>query len=230
MAVVFWDFDGTLVNSYQLWSGCAWRALQAVYPHCPVTYIALRGQMLHGFPWHKPMEDYRHMRSEAWWPAMEQVFVAAYRTCGVPMDLAVRAAQGVRGQILQPHLYRLYPNAINALRACQQAGYTNVMLTNNYPEVFDIATALGLAPYFDGAVVSAVEGYEKPNPRLFGIAMDRYPARSYCMVGDNPAADLAGAASVGIPCLLVHRTKTNAAPWLFDLGQVPGLVARTLEE
>ena len=227
--VIFWDFDGTLVHSYQLWSGSAWQALLGVYPGCKLPYAALRAQLMHGFPWHDPLKDYTPIKGDNWWPTMEQVFAAAYRACGISPALAAAAAGGVRGQILQPGRYRLYPNAINALRTCQGAGHTNVLLTNNYPEVFAIAAALGLAPYFAGAVVSAIEGAEKPNLRLFYTAMARYPADQYCMVGDNPAADLAGAAGAGIPCLLVHRTKTYAAPWLFDLGQVPGVIARTIK-
>lgn len=59
---------------------------------------------------------------------------------------------------------------------------------------------LGLAPSFDAIVDSAVVGVRKPNPKIFTIALEQLgvePPRAL-MVGDNPSADIRGAAAIGM--------------------------------
>jgi putative hydrolase of the HAD superfamily len=71
----------------------------------------------------------------------------------------------------------------------------------------------GLAGYFDVILVSGEEGFGKPKPEIFRIAIDRLDVdeSSALMVGDSLARDIAGAASVGIRSVWVNRIGRRAS-------------------
>jgi putative hydrolase of the HAD superfamily len=78
--------------------------------------------------------------------------------------------------------------------------------------------ALGIAPLFDAIVISGNEGFEKPDPRIFAVALERcraMPAESM-FVGDHPEADIRGAKGAGMVPVWKQMTY-----W-----EVPGDVAR----
>jgi FMN phosphatase YigB (HAD superfamily) len=54
-------------------------------------------------------------------------------------------------------------------------------------------------------VTSAAVGVEKPHPLIFRTALDAAGTPTHAwMIGDNPVADVAGAAKLGIPGVLVR--------------------------
>jgi putative hydrolase of the HAD superfamily len=70
---------------------------------------------------------------------------------------------------------------------------------------------LGLAPLFDFQLYSDEEGWSKPNSKLFRLMADKVMARrtdirlsEIIHVGDNPEADMAGAAAIGIGSHLIN--------------------------
>ena len=65
----------------------------------------------------------------------------------------------------------------------------------------------GLADYFDTILVSGEEGFGKPKPEIFRLAIDRLDVdeASAVMIGDSLARDVAGAAGVGIKSVWVNR-------------------------
>jgi putative hydrolase of the HAD superfamily len=70
-----------------------------------------------------------------------------------------------------------------------------------------LLTELGVRDRFAVLVVSGVEGVEKPDPRIFRLAAERAGvAPERCVyVGDDPALDVAPAASVGMRPVLIDR-------------------------
>jgi len=64
-----------------------------------------------------------------------------------------------------------------------------------------------LASYFDVILVSGEEGFGKPKPEIFRLAIDRLEVdeTSAVMIGDSLARDIAGAAAVGIASVWVNR-------------------------
>jgi FMN phosphatase YigB (HAD superfamily) len=96
--------------------------------------------------------------------------------------------------------------------------------------LFEVLEDLDWIRYFDGVVVSAVSGVEKPDPRLFeealeasGVGRDRV-----VHVGNDPVTDIRGAAEAGIDTVLVDRKGNIAAPEatfvIPDLSELPDLV------
>jgi len=59
---------------------------------------------------------------------------------------------------------------------------------------------LGLAPFMDAVVDSAVVGVRKPEPEIFRIALEQLGVapEDALMVGDNPYADIRAAAALGM--------------------------------
>jgi len=205
MTVLFWDFDGTLVHSEHLWSGSMYKALLTVVPDTAMTFEDVRFCNLEGYPWQTPERDQRHMVGEAWWDRMYQHFYKSYRRFGVPDRQAAQAASLVRGIIKEHDNYQLYPDAIPTVSAFRERGYRNVLLSNNYPDMEELFSHLGLSALLDGVVLSGIEGYDKPRPELFQIAKERFPADRYVMIGDNEYADIQGGSSAGMTTVYVHK-------------------------
>lgn len=87
-------------------------------------------------------------------------------------------------------------------------------LVSNFTGNLDCCVAeLALAPAFDVVIDSAIVGIRKPDPRIFALALDHLgvDASRALMVGDNPFADIQGAAAAGMStCWLAPLTR--AAP------------------
>ena len=238
MSIIFWDFDGTLVYSKSLWTGSVHKALKETDPNTPVTFEQLKICMSHGFTWHTPERDYSQMTGEKWWDFMNLHFYNSYLECGVPEDIALAAAGKIRGIIKQTENYHLFDDTLSTLQQMKAWGHTNVLLSNNYPDLDEVVTNLGLAEYFDGMIVSAVEGYDKPREELYNIAKKRFPGddcRIYgdcCMggdcymVGDNVIADIGGGKRAGMKTILVHKGFSEDADYCFDhLSEICSLFA-----
>ncbi|HXH61298.1 MAG TPA: HAD-IA family hydrolase, partial [Fimbriimonadaceae bacterium] len=75
-----------------------------------------------------------------------------------------------------------------------------------------------LTRYFDAVVASLEEGVEKPDPRIFQIALERLgvPPESALHVGDNPVDDWQGAKSAGIKALVIDRDNETQSDILIN--------------
>ncbi len=202
---IFWDFDGTLVQSPSLWSNAFLQALKGAWPGCPLSLEDVRPHLRSGFPWHTPEKDFTGLTGERWWEHMVCHFEKAGLALGATQEIASKAARAVREIIVSPENYALYEDTLQVLDRLKALGFSQYIVSNNYPELFRIAAALGLAPYFSGMVVSGEIGYDKPRPEIFEAALELAGHPGCCFfIGDNPVADGQGAADAGIPVLLVH--------------------------
>jgi 2-haloacid dehalogenase len=86
------------------------------------------------------------------------------------------------------------------LRELRDAGTPLYALTNWSHETFPIALELyDFLGWFDGIVVSGREGLVKPDPRLYGVLLDRYRLRAADVVYiDDNAANAAAATQIGM--------------------------------
>ena len=66
---------------------------------------------------------------------------------------------------------------------------------------------LGLAELVDAVIVSETVGIRKPDPRIFGLALDRLRVANSeaWFVGDNPANDVLGATAAGLTAVWFRR-------------------------
>ena len=125
-----------------------------------------------------------------------------------------------------------YPESEEVL---EELGCSNVALyaVSNWDIELEAALeALGWRRFFDGLVVSAKVGVEKPDGAIFeealraaGVARERA-----VMVGNDPDSDVRGAVNAGIAAVLVDRKgrggeAPEAVAVLPDLRGLPALVA-----
>ncbi len=97
------------------------------------------------------------------------------------------------------------PGVPEALARLREAGFRLVVVSNADGTVEEGLTRAGLRPYLHAVVDSAVVGFEKPDPRIFGHALGLFqsdPARTL-HVGDMYAADVVGARAAGVHALLL---------------------------
>lgn len=205
MAIIFWDFDGTLVYSNPLWSTTVFNSLKEVAPNTDVKFTDIRKCMAKGFTWHTPDEHYSNLIGDKWWEFMNRKIADDYISLGIEADVAQKAASLVRKNIKNVESYTLYPDTFEAIEKSLKMGHKNVLLSNNYPDLVEVLDKLDLTYYFDNIIVSANYGYDKPRKELFDIAKALYPNEEYIMVGDSITADIVGGNNAGMKTVLVHR-------------------------
>jgi putative hydrolase of the HAD superfamily len=108
----------------------------------------------------------------------------------------------------------------------REMGFRLGVVSNAEGRVERDLESAGFAGLLDTVVDSHLVGVEKPDPRIFGIALERLGASATTAVflGDVPSIDVAGARAAGIAPLLLDRhdlyEKTDA-PRLRRLEDLP---------
>jgi len=111
--------------------------------------------------------------------------------------------------------FRLYPGARELLAALRAGGLFVGLISNWSARLPRLLRALGLEGAFDGVLCSALEGLEKPDPRLFRRALERagVEAGAALHAGDHPERDVAGALAAGLRAVWVrHGPGLETAP------------------
>lgn len=226
MSIIYWDFDGTLVKSNHLWSSSVFKALNDTVRQSENQFNIIRQYMKKGFTWNSPFEDYREFTGEKWWDFMNDYFMKSYLDMGIDRANAETAVKKIRGIITSPENYELYGDAKSTLSAFKERGHKNIILSNNYPELLDIIEKLGIREYFDGFVISALEGYDKPRRELFDIAKAfNINGEKMYMIGDNEFADIYGGNNAGMTTVFVHGGYCDKADFSADnLGDILDII------
>jgi putative hydrolase of the HAD superfamily len=124
------------------------------------------------------------------------------------------------------NLYSLVPQGLGAALDRVRARGVRVAIVSNSEGMLErLFAQLGVAKHFDTVVDSARVGVEKPDPRIFAIAIERCaatPARTLHL-GDSVATDVRGAQAAGIRCALVDPFGHVAGRHL-DVARVSGVV------
>jgi len=97
------------------------------------------------------------------------------------------------------------PDAAPALDAVRAAGVRSAVISNSNGTIRSLMERLGLIDKLDFVIDSGEEGVEKPNRRIFEIALARAGARAEdaAYIGDLYSIDVRGARGAGIrPVLL----------------------------
>jgi putative hydrolase of the HAD superfamily len=229
MKLLIWDFDGTLAYREGQWSGALLDVLNQHIPGHTITREQMRPHLRHGFPWHTPDQSHAHLTSaDAWWAHLMPVFHAAFTANGFTPEQATLLAPYVRAAYCHPNAWFTYPETIATLAALAHAGWIHVILSNHVPELPDLVHQLGLDAFVTAIFTSAVIGYEKPHPAAFHHILSRMPRLDEVwMVGDNPSADIAGAAAVGVPGILVRTFDPAVAHCYDDLTQISACLSQS---
>ena len=107
------------------------------------------------------------------------------------------------------NLWELVPEGVRpALTALRAHGLTLVVVSNANGTLRSHMDRIGLSSYVDIVIDSCDEGVEKPDPRLFDIALERAGARpeTTIHVGDLYQVDVVGARAAGVRAVLLDET------------------------
>lgn len=216
MAILCWDFDGTIALSHHLWSNSVRKAINMIEPDNKIDFLDIRKCMETGFSWQTPEADYPEATGQKWWLQMNEHFYKSYLSLGVSENSAKKASEAVREIILRTENYILYETAVDTLEKAKAMGHTNIILSNNYPELEDVMKELKIHHLFDFFAVSACVGYEKPRSEFFEIAKKKYPGGEFYMIGDSVSADIIGGRNAGMKTILVHKGYNKSADFCVD--------------
>ena len=97
------------------------------------------------------------------------------------------------------------PAATTALALAREAGLAAGVISNSNGSVASILDALGFLPHLDFVLDSSVVGVEKPDPRIFRMALEQAgvtPGEAV-YVGDLYSIDVLGARAIGMDAVLL---------------------------
>ncbi len=103
--------------------------------------------------------------------------------------------------------WRIYPDVTGTLGSLASRGLPMGVLSNWDSRLPTLLRELGIRHYFGPILISALEGYEKPDPRFFHLAARRTglePAQ-ILHVGDRELEDREGARRAGCRGLKIER-------------------------
>jgi putative hydrolase of the HAD superfamily len=121
-----------------------------------------------------------------------------------------------------------YPDAAPALEALRAAGHRMAIVSNWDCSLEDWLAPSGLLELVDGVVTSAVAGAAKPDPAIFGRALELLgtEVEGSAHVGDSLDNDVEGARAAGIRPILVARDRDAPAgvEAIGSLAELPSLL------
>lgn len=125
-------------------------------------------------------------------------------------------------------LFSLFEDALPALKTLRDKGLRIAIVSNWDYTLHRVLEMLGISPFLEFALASLEEGFEKPDPRLFHLALDRLSLRAeeVLHIGDHTLDDLEGARNAGMPSCLLDRGGLAELPGrLSSLTQIPEAIA-----
>jgi putative hydrolase of the HAD superfamily len=132
-------------------------------------------------------------------------------TLGVDDDVRATIARELREENDRSSLWRvMHPETPDVLRRLRERGLTLGVVSNADGRVPAALEASGIAPFFRAIIDSHLVGVEKPDPRIFALALDQCGAAAAetVYVGDIYEIDIQGARGAGLtPVLLDPLTE-----------------------
>jgi putative hydrolase of the HAD superfamily len=124
-------------------------------------------------------------------------------------------------QMMASIRFRAFPDALPALDGLRRRGLALVCVSNWDMSLVQVLERCGLGAAFDGVVSSALSGHRKPDPRIFGPALELAGCtpEEALHVGDTREEDAQAAAAAGIRCLLIDRAGGGQIASLAEIEQ-----------
>ena len=189
-----WDIDPVIERAERI----LWRWLASNYPRISSIYdqnkiLNLRLEIVKDHP--DKEFDYRFMR--------KLILRKIFRDADYEEDLAEGAFaifDSERNNVT------LYDGALYTLQSLSKK-YTLIAVTNGNANLEKI----GLRHLFDDVVTAVDVGYAKPDARIFNEAIRKAgtQADKIIHVGDNPEADIIGAANVGLKTVWMNSKSVS---------------------
>ena len=127
--------------------------------------------------------------------------------------------------------YRLFDDVLPTLGRLAEEGYALGLISNFEGWLEELLVELEVGHVFDYSVISGVEGIEKPDPRIYELALERAgtTASAAMHIGDSMMMDVEPATSVGIRAVLLDRSGRHPevdCPSISSLEELPDLISK----
>jgi putative hydrolase of the HAD superfamily len=138
----------------------------------------------------------------SWWRA---VVIRTLELGGERVEPFDDYFNAVYGEFALPGIWRLEPGAFDLLSDLRFAGFRLGIISNFDLRLRDILKHVGVLDFFEEIIISSQIGADKPSPRIFRAAIERFGVEPQEMlhVGDDQVADGDGAHAVGIQTFIL---------------------------
>ncbi|MGH2456890.1 MAG: HAD family hydrolase [Candidatus Limnocylindria bacterium] len=158
-------------------------------------------------------DEYHRPDNRTWGDdaAIERTWRAYHATMLAELGVTDRAhdlIDAILGSQFAADAWELYPDVVPALVALRaQPDLAIAVISDWGSNLGAILSGLGLDPFLDFVLASGAVGLAKPDPALFGAALERAGAAptEALMVGDSLRADHDGARAAGLDAVLLVR-------------------------
>lgn len=133
-------------------------------------------------------------------------FGEVFRQLGVPAEAFPPIAQRLWARHAERNLWcSLQEGTDEVLRDLKRRGYRLGVVSNADGTVEALLESLGLRHHFEFVIDSGSVGVEKPDPRIFRMALERMGVEPHeaLYVGDVYEIDVVGARAAGMPAVLI---------------------------
>ncbi|KAJ2157569.1 Haloacid dehalogenase-like hydrolase domain-containing protein 3 [Coemansia sp. RSA 552] len=161
-----------------------------------------------------PNYGYGVMSSRDWW---RQVIDRTWAHIGVPPTYLGNNHLLAERESLIDYFntsegYRMYQEVPRVLKYLTRRGIKIGVVSNMDEAGERVLYHLGIRPYFDFVLQSVTAGIQKPDPRIFDMALSavNVPAFDALHVGDNEVMDYDAARNAGMEARIVCRTDDAA--------------------
>lgn len=165
--------------------------------------------------------------SRAWWKELTSDWLVQLgESTSYTEPLLLEADERLFGP--NQTVFKLYEDTLPALQEMKDRSWRMLVVSNwdySLPWVLDI---LGLSAFFEFAIPSLTVGVEKPDPKIFEIALSKLNlgAEEVVHVGDNPIDDVQGAIGAGLQAIHLDRAATEPRQNMVrSLSELPVLLS-----
>ena len=146
-------------------------------------------------------------------PAQEQrafwvdFWAEGFRQIGVAEADALRFVRELLDSVNGGNFQQVFADVVPALDALHARGKRLAVISNFSPNCEALLRDLGLAHYFEFFIVSGIVGIEKPDARIFELAVRaaKTNVREMVYIGDSVFHDVEGAHGAGMDAILIDR-------------------------
>lgn len=128
--------------------------------------------------------------------------------------------------------YKVFDDVLPVLSELEQTGFRLGLISNFEGWLQNVLVEQELGDSFEVSVISGLEGVEKPDLRIYELAIERArvePQRAV-HIGDSMAMDVRPATEVGMKAVLLDRLgryPDAGCPTISSLKDLPALVSKT---
>lgn len=153
----------------------------------------------------------------------DDFYAEGFRRLGITHDMS-RPVTEIRERFMRGELETVFDDTFSTLNALKSHGMPMGIVSNFSPNLEEVLRQQGIYDYFQFFVVSAIAGVEKPDPKIFNLAVDlaQRPRSEIVYVGDSVYHDMDGARAAGIAGILIDRANAY--------GEYPGARMQDLNE